>query len=119
MSKPAILISIFYTLTVTWAVGQVFSWGHGGIHYVATTAIALAPTLWLLGDLADRGLHIPHVAHPLLLFVWPIALQVYVIATRKLRGFLFLILHVVLTALLNVAPFYATIYLVWGSGAFR
>jgi hypothetical protein len=119
MSNSRILILLFYVLTGLWAAGQLVFIEHVGIEYVATIAIALAPTVWFLRDFAKRGSYVPHILQPALLVAWPVVVPVYVIATRRLRGFWQVLIHAVASWALYVACFYATIYFVWGADAFR
>jgi len=119
MSNSRILILLFYVSTALWAAGQIFFGQHIGISYLADITIALAPAVWFLNDIAKRGSPVPHILQPAILMAWPVVVPVYVIATRRLRGFWLVLIHAFAAFVLNVAIFYGTIYLIWGADAFQ
>lgn len=101
-------ILIFYALSALWAVAGVFFGEIAGIFQLANLGIALAPTMWLIGDAKQKSYFVPHIVQPFILAFWSIVLPVYVIWTRRWRGARLVLLHVVATLLINGILSYAT-----------
>jgi len=112
------LISIFYTSTAVWSVGQIFFGEIAGISLIFRVAIGLAPSMWLTRDAKLRGWFLPHVVHPFVLAFWVIVVPVYVIWTRKWRGLKLVVFHALLTLLLTIVLNNAALYLIWGPRVF-
>ena len=87
--------------------------------YISGIVIALPPTYWLLKDAKSRGAHVPHVIQPAVIKFWVFVIPVYLVWTRKWRGLLYLISHVVVSTLLTTAIFHLVNYLVWGPDAYQ
>ena len=101
-----------------WSVGQVFVGEVAGISLLATVAIGLPPTMWLIHDVKRHGRFLPHIVYPFILAFWAILVPGYVVWTRKFRGLKLVTIHVLLTSILTIVLYNITIYLAWGPRTF-
>ena len=58
-------------------------------------ALALPPAYWMINDAKLRRLFVPHVVQPGIVVLWWIVVPIYLLATRKWWGLLYLVLHCV------------------------
>jgi hypothetical protein len=63
--------------------------------YIASFPMATAAVMWCTVDAASRGDYYPHSLRWATMFLWPIAVPVYLIQSRKGWGILFALLALV------------------------
>lgn len=109
----------YYVIVVitTFARAFIFS-PDSGAFLLAKLATSLPACYWLIFDAKARGIFVPHVLRPVILYLWWIIVTVYLVATRKWMGLLFAVFHVVLSIVLSTGCYFLAIYLAWGPDAF-
>ncbi len=75
-------------------------------------AVALPPSYWLLND-AKHRVFVPHIIQPAIVGLWFIVIPAYLIGTRKWRGVLYLVLHVVFSILVIITTYNLSVAFVW------
>ncbi len=89
------LVACLYALAALWGVAQARAPVNGVLYMLAALSMALAATLWAVNDARCRGKWLPHIVQFLMLLTWPLALPIYLVLSRKLRGVGLAILHAV------------------------
>lgn len=55
--------------------------------------ISVQAALWMILDARKRGIHVPHILQPFIMFAWYLVVPCYLIATGKWWGVLWSIVH--------------------------
>ena len=76
-------------------------------------AMALPPAYWLVRDAKLRGVYVPHVIQPFVAGLWYLVVPIYLLATRKWWGLLFLILHFFFSSLVLFISYEISVNFVW------
>jgi len=76
-------------------------------------ALALPPAYWMINDAKMRGLFVPHVLQPGIVVFWWIVVPVYLLATRKWWGLLYLVLHYACYVGASVIGWYLSTIFIW------
>lgn len=109
---------LYYLLLAVWSAAGVFVAEGSGIEYLARISIAIPPTFWIIRDVKDRGGGIPHVVQPAVLAFWTYAILVHLVYTRKLKGFGWVLVHVIATVAVSQLMCSGAILCYWGPAAF-
>jgi hypothetical protein len=73
------------------------------VRVFAALTMAAAATMWCIVDASSRGDYYPHSFRWLTMIVWPVAVPVYLVRTRKRRGILLAVAGLVAVLLLAAA----------------
>ena len=112
-----LFVVTLYVLTTAWGVAQVFSL-HGGLQYLFALVIASAATLWAVSDARLRGHSILNIVQFFIFVSWPIAVPIYLVWSRGLRGLGLSLLHGVGLTVALCIGFYCTVFSVYGIDAY-
>ena len=105
-----------YVVAAVWAVVQLFWGGNGGVYLLFWLAFAIPATTWVVMDGRHRNKPILHILQFVIFFTWPIAVPVYLVATRGIYGIGLTTLHVIGLIVVTCVFSYGAILLVWGPG---
>ncbi len=116
------LVLAMYLISVVGSVIGVFRPEESVIGVVPQVAICSIMTYWWVVDSRVRGFPIVQSLHWIILFTWPIAVPIYLIWSRKLRGLGLVFVHAIGLFAVGLAAYHLTGYLAYGeawSDAFR
>ena len=105
-----------YVATVAWGVTQCFT-QNGGVYYLFALFMASMAAMWVVFDARHRGKPLVSVVQFLVFIFWPIAVPVYLIATRGVRGFGWSLLNFFGLVVALCIGFYATLLAAYGPDA--
>ncbi len=113
-----LLVITLYVSSLSWGVVQVMAPAvAGALYYLFGITMAGCAAWWAVLDARDRGKPILHILQLLVLVFWPIAVPIYLIATRGFRGLGLSVAHAVGLILVLCIGFYATIFFMYGFDA--
>jgi len=72
------------------------------MRYLVSLPMAAAATMWCIVDAASRGGYYLHSLRWVTMLTWPIAVPVYLVQSRKARGFLLVLFGAVAMLILEV-----------------
>ena len=81
------------------------------VFFVSALLFASLVTAWCAEDAQIRGWPLLPVLQMTMFFVWPVAVPIYLVASREWRGIAFALLHAVGLYSVTLACFLATAYL--------
>jgi hypothetical protein len=117
-SLRRLLVITLYVASLVWGVVQVMLPESGGLYYLFALVMAGAAAWWVVSDARDRGKPILHILQLLIFLLWPIAVPIYLVATRGIRGLGLSVAHAVGLILVLCIGFYVTVFSVHGVNAF-
>ena len=110
------LVALYFA-TLSWGAIQCFP-QQGGVHYIFALLMASMAALWVVFDARHRGKPLVSIVQFLVLVSWPVAVPIYLISTRGVRGLGWSLLNLVGLAVMCLLGFFATSLAVYGSDAF-
>jgi hypothetical protein len=110
-----IVLLSFYLLFATHGAIQVFPPGGGMVRVLLAVMAASLATYGCVVDSRIIGRPIVQSVHWIMFFTWPIAVPVYLIYSRRLRGFVLLILHGIGLIVVSTVAFHLAGYLAYGN----
>ncbi|MEM9412124.1 MAG: hypothetical protein AAGA30_13490 [Planctomycetota bacterium] len=113
-----ILIIKIYIAFLFWGVVQVLAPEVGGLYYLFALVAGGSAAWWAVLDASDRGRPILHIVQFFVLLFWPLAVPVYLIASRGIRGFGLSVAHAVGLMLALLIGFYVTVFSLYGLDAY-
>ena len=111
--RGIILLSFYLVVAANGAMQAFPSRGHGLGILLAVMAASLA-TYGCIVDSRIIGRPIVQSVHWIMFFTWPLAVPIYLIYSRGLRGVVLLILHGIGLIIVSNVTFYLTWYLAYG-----
>ena len=96
--QRSLLIGAYYVLMGFWTIRACVLDRHAGIDLILTICISLSATLACIADSKLIARPMPHAAKWVMFFFWPIAVPIYLIWSRRARGFLYILVHLFATA---------------------
>ena len=90
-----VLVTCVYLLAVTMGAGQVTRPESGVLRLTLWAMFASAATYWCVVDARMIGRPIVQSLHWIMFYSWPVAVPIYLIYSRKLRGLGIAIVHVI------------------------
>ena len=108
-----LLVTQLYVASLLWGVVQVFT-QHAGLYYLFGIFMASAAAWWAVSDARSRGRPILHIVQLFLFLLWPVAVPIYLISSRGIRGLGWSLLHAVGLVVALCVGFYATVFSVYG-----
>ena len=106
----------FYVGQVVWGAMQCFTLV-GVWYWFLSLLMASSAAMWVVFDAQHRGKPLVHIVQLMVMILWPIAVPIYLITTRGLRGLGWTILNIVGLLIASCVGFYSTILAVWGPDA--
>jgi hypothetical protein len=97
---------------------QVIAPNNAIVLYLNTIAIAFSATMWAVVDARRAQRPLLHIVQVLMFFSWPAAVPIYLIWSRRWRGFGLALLHAVALIFTASLFYYATMLLRYGPHAF-
>ena len=113
-----LLVITLYVASLVWGVVQVMAPDVGGLYYLFALVMAGCAAWWAVSDARDRGKPILHILQLFVFLLWPIAVPIYLIATRGFRGLGLSVAHAVGLILVLCIGFYTTVFSVYGLDAY-
>ena len=111
------LVITLYVASFLWGVVQVMVPDLGGLYYLFALVMAGAAAWWAVSDARERGKPILHILQLFVFLLWPVAVPIYLIATRGFRGLGLSVAHVVGLIFVLCIGFYVTVFSVYGLDA--
>ncbi len=102
---------LLYVLAVAFGVGQALQWDSRVVSLLLPFAVASAVTLWCVVDSHIRARPILTSLQFLVFITWPVAVPIYLIWSRRLRGIVLAVVHGVGLTFVLAAPVGLTTYL--------
>ena len=121
-SRPTLRRSIgvsLYVLAAAWGISQALSPTNGLLYLLLCAAIASAMTGWCVVDSRILGRPLLPVLQMITFCTWPVAVPIYLVWSRRLRGLGLAVLHAVGLAAVYLIAFWLAIFIVYGSAAFQ
>jgi hypothetical protein len=87
------LIACLYAIAALWGVTQARAPDNDLLELLTAVSMPLAATLWTVNDARCRGEPLLHIVQIVMLFTWPLAVPIYLVRSRRLRGVGLAILH--------------------------
>ena len=87
------------------------------VYWVFSWLVATLASMWVVFDASHRGKPLVSIVQLIVLFSWPIAVPVYLITSRGIRGLGWTVLNVTGLIVANMLGYYATILVYWGPDA--
>ena len=110
-------IAQLYIASAAWGLVQVFT-RNAGLYYLFALFMASMAAWWTVSDARRRGHPILHIVQLFVFLFWPIAVPIYLIWSRGLRGVGWTLLHAFGLILALCVGFYVTVFSVYGLDAF-
>ena len=88
------------------------------VYFLGSLLMATASGGWCLADASWRGKPMTWAAQLLTFLFWPIAVPIYLVASRGWRGLGWALLNSIAFCITSVAAHLVTHYLFWGAAAF-
>ena len=111
-------VSLYLAVTAWGAVSAV--WPDNALVYMLFWAVVSCTiTTWCVVDSRILGCPILHSFHWLIFFTYPIAVPIYLVWSRRLRGLGIAVLHAVGLTVCSAAAFNAAGYALYGAQWFR
>ena len=104
-----------YVLTAAWGAARALRPDNAYLWLLFSAAIASAMTGWCVVDSRILGRPIVRSLQWIIFFTWPIAVPLYLIWSRRFRGFAMAFLHALGLCALSIAFFIAAGYLAYGA----
>ena len=79
--------------------------------------MASSAVMWVVFDAQHRGKPVVSIVQLIIMGLWPIAVPIYLLTTRGVRGLGWTILNIVGLAIASCVGYYSTILAVWGPDA--
>jgi len=86
----------------------------GAWYWIVSLLMASTAAMWVVFDARYRGKPLVRIVQLIVMGLWPIAVPIYLIATRGVRGLAWTILNLVGLVLANFIGYHSTILAVWG-----
>ena len=86
---------------------------NGAVYWVFSLLVASTAAMWVVFDGQHRGKPLVSIVQLIVMGLWPIAVPVYLITTRGVRGLGWAILNLVGILIANFVGYYATILAYW------
>ncbi len=102
-----------YVAQVALGAMQCFSL-NGAWYWIVSLLMASTAAMWVAFDARHRGAPLINIVQLMVMGLWPIAVPIYLIATRGVRGLGWTILNFVGLVIASCFGFYTTILAVWG-----
>jgi hypothetical protein len=112
-----LLVAQLYIASLLWGIVQVFT-QHAGLYFLFAIIMATASALWTVSDARSRGRPVLHIVQLFLFLFWPIAIPIYLVLSRGIRGFGWSLLHAVGLMAALYLGFYITVFSVYGLDAY-
>ena len=112
-----LIVVAIYGLSALWGVVQALN-SNGLAAFLGSLLFALLTTGWCIADSRRRGRPLLSVLQMIMFFTWPVAVPIYLIASRGLRGVGYIFLHSLGMVLTMWISFLATLYCAFGTAAF-
>jgi hypothetical protein len=107
-----------YALAVAWGLFQVFHPNSGALYLLFAAAFSFTMTYWCIVDGRVFGRPILRSFYWLIFFLWPIAVPIYLIWARRLRGLGFALLHFIGLYAVCLVAYSVAGYLTYGDAWF-
>jgi hypothetical protein len=89
-----IFVAQLYVAFVVWGAGQVLS-QNSAVYELFTLLTASSATTWVYFDARYRRQPLPHIVLFIHFLIWPVALPLYLLSTRRIQGLGWAALHCV------------------------
>ena len=86
----------------------------GGLSFLFAVVMASCAACWAVSDARDRGKPMLHILQLFVFLFWPIAVPIYLVATRGFRGVGVTVANAVGLMLMVCVGFYASLFAVYG-----
>lgn len=90
---------------------------NGAVHWVFALLFACLAAMWVVFDAQHRGKPLVSIVQLMVFCLWPIAVPIYLLAMRGVRGLGWLVLNVICLTIASVVGYYGTILVYWGPEA--
>jgi hypothetical protein len=111
------LVFEIYVMCVLWGITQSLS-SNGALGYLGSILLAVLTTGWCIIDARHRGRPMLSIVQMIVFFSWPIAVPIYLIASRGRRGLAIAAIHAIGMLITTWIASAATLYFAYGPAAF-
>ena len=108
-----LLVAGLYGVAAFWGFAQAVS-ENSLIYYLVAMLLSCFATAWSAVDARRRGKPLLPVLQMITFFSWPIAVPIYLIATRKWRGLAYALLHAIGLYIVMLGTLCAAAYCLYG-----
>jgi len=89
----------------------------GAWYWILSLLMASMAAMWVVFDAQHRGKPLVSIVQLMAMALWPIAVPIYLIVTRGVRGLGWVVLNLLGLMIAICVGFYSTILAVWGPEA--
>jgi hypothetical protein len=106
-----------YVMCVLWGITQSLS-SNGALGLLGSILFAVLTTGWCVVDSRSRGRPMLSIVQMIVFFSWPVAVPIYLVASRGGRGLAIAAVHAIAMLITMWIAAAATLYIAYGPAAF-
>ena len=111
-----ICVGAIYALVAFEGASQVFSYDNKIIYFIFAIGLVLFLSIWAFHNSRQRNVWFPFALRILYIVFCPLSFAVYILATRKWMGLVWIVVNIIGIAIISNIAFYAAYYVIYFGG---